>query len=393
MARPKKNTAVKTWLFPLLAIPLIGLAVMFGFSAAILSHAGEHMPPGDIVAHLQSGNGVYGPALSPRILAFKEKLYEKTAPEIVAVGSSRIDQLRAEDFSAPFVNLSGAQTLDEASDIIRRLFDAAPPKALILALDDWWFLKDGNAAVTPRAPETEKSGANDLFTLASWYAAGDLTLSDMKTILAGGSPNIGIHAILHGDGFDAGGAYAWHSLWTAAEASTDANFKNSLDGVAHGSGVFAWGDNIDAGQWQKLSNLLDYLQRKKIQTFILLPPLAPTVRDAMAASDKYGYVEGFRMRMSEMAAAFRMPLFDDHDLRRVGATDCEFIDGVHPGGIALKRALLDMAVNDADIRARLKLPEIGWAIEHFRGQASASNGEKDFLGLGCQKPAPAPPVH
>jgi hypothetical protein len=236
-----------------------------------------------------------------------------------------------------------------------------------------------------RAPEAGKGRANDLFTLAGWYATGDLTPAQARTILSGTSPNIGFDGILRGDGFDRGGAYTYASLFSGREKSKDEVFAGSLDDVAHGAGVFGWSDHVDTAQWQKLNTLLEFFARRGIKTFIVFPPFAPTVLDTMSSSAKYGYMDGLRMKVSEMAAAYHMPLFDDHDLRFAGAVDCEFIDGAHPGAIAARRMLLDMAVKDAGMRARLKLPEIGWSIEHFKGRASGLPDEADFLKLGCVK--------
>lgn len=392
MTKAKKKKPSNGWLFPLLAIPLIGCAIVLAFSAAILSHAGEYLPADTIIDKITASNGVYGPALSPRILAFKQRLYERYTPDTVVVGSTRVDQIRAEDFSVPFLNLSGAETLDEAVRLCETLFAKLKPKVVILALDDWWFLGDGKAAVTPRQPEAEKPGARDLFLLAGWYATGDLTFNDVRTILGGTSPNIGINGILHGDGFDKGGSYFYDAISGGLKPSPDKVFEASLDAVAHGDGIFGWGSNIAPEQWQTFNSLLDFLQKSNIKTIILLPPLAPTVLDTIGVSDKFGYVDGLRMKISETAAAFNMPIFDDHDLRFAGSDDCEFIDGAHPGAIAAKRMLLDMAVKNADMRTRLKLPEIGWSIAHFKERASTLAEEADFLMLGCKKTASTAPA-
>jgi hypothetical protein len=394
MTKTKKKKPDRRWVFWVAAIPLAGCALLLMFTLTVLNRAGENMRPDDIIDRLAMTNGVYGPALSPKILPFKSRLYERYTPDTVLLGSARADQLRAEDFSVPFVNLSGAETLDELQALSAYLFERMKPKAVILALDDWWFLDDGKAAVTLRAPEAEKTRANDLFTLAAWYATGDLTPGDVRTILSGASPNIGFDGILRGDGFDRGGAYSYASLLQGRQKSKDEVFAKSLDDVAHGASIFGWGDHVDTAQWQKLNGLLEFYAQRGIKTFIVFPPFAPTVLDTMSSSNKYGYVDGLRMKVSEMAAAYHMPLFDDHDLRFAGAVDCEFIDGAHPGAIAAKRMLLDMAVKDPDMRARLKLPELGWSIEHFKGRASALPVEADFLKLGCAKTAaPAAPPH
>ncbi|MEZ0226930.1 MAG: hypothetical protein ACAH83_20425 [Alphaproteobacteria bacterium] len=378
-----KKTKNRNWLFSLLAAPvLLGLAV-FWAATTVLTRAGEYASADDIIDKLTATNGVYGPAVSLRVPAFKQRLYERVKPAAVALGSSRIDQMQAEDFSVPLVNLSGAESLDDVMRTSTTLFEKSKPEVLILSIDFWWFREDTTA--TPEAAGPEKPGAAEILKVASWYATGELQGNDTKAILSGKSPNIGIGGILRGDGYNRSGAYIYTSLLTGARPSPDAEFKTSLDDIAHGKGIYGWGDNISAAQWQKFTALLDFLQLHSITTILLLPPVAPQVLDAMTSSDKYGYVEGLRLKISETAAAYRMTLFDDHDIRFAEGRDCEFIGGAHGGAVIYKRALLDMAVKDAGIRDKLNLPGIGWGIEHLKGQASTMAGEKDFLNLGCKK--------
>lgn len=380
-----RKTKNRKWLLPLLALPLLLVLAVFWAGTTVLNRAGEYLATDEIIDRLTATGGVYGPAVSLRVPAFRQRLYERLKPKVVAIGSSRIDQMQAEDFSVPFVNFGGAESLDDVRRLCATLFEKSKPDLLILAVDFWWF--HGDAVATPPPDGASKPGAADILTVASWYATGKLQGNDTKAILSGKSPHLGITGILHGDGYDRHGAYVHTSLLTGANPSPDAKFEASLDGIARGEKIYGWGDNINPAQWQKFTALLDFLQQHNVAAILLLPPLAPKVLDAMAASDKYGYVDGLRLKISETAAAYTLPLFDDHDIRFAEGSDCEFIGGAHGGAVIYKRVLLDMAVKNAGIRDKLNLPGIGWGIEHFKGQASAMAGEKDFLNLGCKKTA------
>lgn len=378
-----KKAKNRQWLFSLLAVPLLAGLAVFGAATSVLNHAGEYLSADEIIDRLTASNGVYGPAVSMRVPEFRQRLYERAKPKAVALGSSRIDQMQAEDFSVPFINLSGAESLDDALRLCTALFEKSKPELLILGIDFWWF--QGEPPAPPQAASAEKSNAGDILKVASWYATGELEGSDTEVILSGKSPNIGITAILHGDGYDRSGGYVYQSLLTGSAPSPDAKFKTALDNIVHGGGIYSWGTGINPAQWQKFTALLDFLQQKNITTILLLPPVAPKVLDAMAASEKYAYIDGLRLKISETAAAYRMTLFDDHDIRFAEGSDCEFIGGAQGGTIIYKRILLDMAVKEANMRDRLNLPGIGWGIEHFKGQATTRAGEKDFLDLGCKK--------
>jgi hypothetical protein len=379
-----QKTKKRKWLLLLLAVPALAGMAIFWACTTVLNRAGEYATPDDIIDKLTATNGVYGPAVSRRVPAFRQKLYERLAPKAVAIGSPRIDQMQAEDFSVPFANLGGAESLDDVMHFCTSLFEQSKPELLFLAIDFWWFRSGADTAQTAIA---ENAGVADILKVASWYMTGELQGNDTKIILADTSPNIGIRGILDGDGYDRNGAYIHASLLAGKTPAPDAKFDASLNDIAQGRKIFTWGDNIDPAAWQKFIALLDFLQQQNITTILLLPPVAPKVLDAMAASDKYGYVEGLRLKISETAAAYHLALFDDQDIRFAEGSDCEFISGTQGGAVIYKRVLLDMAVKDARVREKLNLPGIGWGIEHFKGQASTRAGEKDFLNLGCKKTA------
>ncbi|TAL28021.1 MAG: hypothetical protein EPN97_15505 [Alphaproteobacteria bacterium] len=380
-----KKTKNRKWLLSFLAAPVLAGLAIFWACTTVLNHAGEYASPDDIIDRLTATNGVYGPAVSLRVPAFRQRLYERVTPKAVAIGSPRIDQIQADDFSVPFINFSGAESLDDLQRLCTALSEKSKPELLILAVDFWWFLGDAPAA--PEMEYKEKPGMADILKVASWYMTGELQGNDTKAILSGKSPNVGIGGILHGDGYDRSGAYVYASLLTGAQPAPDSKFEDSLGSIAHGEKIFRWGDDINATQWQKFTALLDFVKQHDLPAILLLPPVAPDVLDAMAARGKYGYIEGLRLKISEAAASYRLPLFDDHDIRFADGTSCEFIGGAHGGAVVYKRVLLDMAVKNPGIREKLNLPGIGWGIEHFKGQASTRTGEKDFLNLGCKKTA------
>jgi hypothetical protein len=379
-----KKTQMKNFYLGLL-LPVLFSVVFLGFNALLLTRAGEYLSLEAILDKQEKTNGVYGSGLYQRTYYYKQKMFDRYTPETVVIGSSRVLQMRAEDFSVGFVNLGSLSSLDEVFDLSHALFETASPGLLILGVDFWWFAGDGKAAAFTRDPPLNHLTLADIFTPFSWYAKGKVTLQDIRTILSGTSPDIGVSGIVSGDGHDRFGSHYQPSLWSGKVKAEDFKFKSDLAKIKTGKKIYAWGDKIDLQQWEKFIDLLDFFKQRNIRVMVFMPPLAPTVVAAMEESANYKYITDLRRKIIDTGRAYLFPVFDYHDPATLGATDCEFMDGHHGGAVAYKRLLLDMAVRDEDLRSRVKLAELGYAIETFKGQASTMQGEADFLGLGCVK--------
>jgi hypothetical protein len=376
-----------------LLIPVLFCAIFLGFNALLLTRAGEYLSLDAILDKQEKTGGVYGSALYQRTYYYKQRMFDRYAPETVVIGSSRVLQMRAEDFDVGFVNLGSLSSLDEVTDLSHAVFESTSPGLVILGVDFWWFAGDGKAAAFTRDPPLNHLTLSDVFTPFSWYSKGKVTVDDIETILSRQSPNIGVSGIVSGDGHDRFGSHYQPSLWTGAAKAQDFQFNADLAKIKTGKKIYAWADTVDAGQWQKFIDLLDFYKQRKLRVTILVPPQAPTVAAAMEASGKYKYIAEMRRKIAEAGAAYLFPVYDYHDASVAGFSDCEFMDGHHGGPVVYKRLLLDMALRDEDLRSRVKLPELGYAIDTFKGQASTLPGEVDFLGLGCVKtPEAMPPA-
>lgn len=368
-----------------LSLPLLLFAAYFAVCAKLLVNAGEYLSMDETIARLDDTYGYYGPALTQRTFYFKEHLYRHLRPEAAALGSSRALQFRAESFGVPFANIGGMSGLYETDEIARALFAAQPPKLLILGVDFWWF-NPANENLHPlRSPGDARMRLADLLQPPVWLATGRMTPRDAAAILDGDIPDAGISAILRKDGFDRFGAYYYTSIWNGERESDDRNFRTSLSKVKDGTGVFVHGDRISAAALRTFEDLLDFLAGKNIQVVLFLPPLAPSVLDAMEKQGGYAYMKIAEQKIRALAARRGVPFFDFHDLRGIGSADCEFTDGIHAGQVATDRMLLHMAMDNKNVRKAVKLPETALEITRRAGHASTLEDETDFLELGCVK--------
>lgn len=371
----------------ILLIPVTLAAVYLAFSSLLLQRAGEYLPLAVIAERQDRDRGLFGPALYERTFWYKKYLYQHHQPETVAMGSTRVLQFRGALFKGSFFNLGSAHDMDDGIEMARALFTDKPPKQVILGVDFWWFLPANAGRATARSPQDVSIRASDLFKPLQWLLGGRLGPNDILRILENRSPDIGMTALLHRDGFDHDGSYHYNAILTGDMKNYDSGFKESLRRIRSREKFFAPADGVSEEQWQKFSDFVNFLQQKKINIVMFLPPLAPTIIDTMEERQKnYAYLAEVRRRMTALAQQKKIQFSDFHDPRYIGSHDCEFIDGIHGGEILYNRLLLHMALKSPVLAESLDLPKIGWNIAHYAGQASLLGGaETDFLGIGCKK--------
>ena len=190
-------------------------------------------------------------------------------------------------------------------------------------------------------------------------------------------------AAVRQEGFDQYGSYHYTPTLNGTIKPDDPKFQSSIKQIKNGEKVFTHGDNIDEDVWQDFLRLVSWVKSHDINLIVFMPPLAPQVIDAMADTGDYAYIDQLRNRLQEMAIEY----YDFHDLRFAGASDCEFIDGIHGGDIAFRRMLMHMAArSQTELAQDVKLSAIALTIQKSSGFASAhTTDEKDFLNIGCNK--------
>ena len=368
-----------------LFIPIGLCLIFFGLNAAILIQSGEYLDVDQIITKQLRTNGVYGSAFFQRENHYKQRLYEITKPQVVAVGSSRVMPLQAVDFTTPFGNLgSSRSSLSDKMDFSKALLTKQKPALVIFALDFWWFLGDGNATDHPEDPDNVHTTASDIFNFFGWCVSGKINLHDILAIVSGQSPNVGIAGIVDGDGFDRNGSYHYTSIVTGKKPA-DKAFESDLEHIRDGGTIYAHGDKINSLQLQNFISILDFYKKQRVDVVFFIPPVAPAVMDSMNKSGKYDYVKEFREKTASLAKDYNFQLYDFHDARKLGSSDCEFKDGHHGGEIVYKRILLDMAHKNEKLKPLLNVPELERTVEKYRGHASTLDHEVDFLELGCKK--------
>lgn len=403
----------------------IGTALMGAFNYLLLARSFELASPREIAELQRESGAIYGPATAEAVKAgaeLKSQLYLARQPDVVVVGSSRALRFREAFFSAPFFNLGGTiQQPADSTAAISALFQQHRPKMVILLLDFWWFtpessIRRSDDRIRQRNIEPQRDAMGnliqlhsripDLFQPIQFLFEGRLSIDDLWRIVFNRPRDrdafplrLGMVAFKQASGLGSDGS-SYHDTgivygWTRSE---DFQFQRTRELIARHYGGFECADRPDDLRFAHFETLLKAAQDTGATVLTVVPPLAGTVLDLMAKEgDCYNYITDLRQRLPNANTLH----FDYHDMRPMGVTDCEFLDGYHPGDVIDARILLDITNRTRPMEQFVDKAALVHAINEYSGRAFISRGfgdrrykEIDFLGLGncpekAHEPAPA----
>lgn len=360
----------------------------------------------------QSGDSVvlFGSGVSQDFVDYKLRLYAAQKPVIAAVGSSRVMQFRRRYFHKSFCNVGGtAGNLPVLRSTLDAMLRLHRPEAIIIGLDFWWFLPQWNS--DPEAPEPPTSGsyAYTVDTLRkpwTWLLEGKISLNDLAAAVLPASlggfrhDRFGIMAQQTDDGFGPDGSWYSTAECTGQKHPFDYGFADTLKQVSYGIKAFARiarpadapNDSIlSTAHLDAFADIYCRLRSRGIHVFVFIPPVAPRVMEALRTHEA-GYPHLFRLR--EALAARGIDTVDCTDARRLGANDCEFLDGFHGGEIAYARTLRHMADRWPALLTYIDMEHVNDALRHWKGHTLVydrritARPEIDFMHFGCPKRQP-----
>jgi hypothetical protein len=126
-----------------------------------------------------------------------------------------------------------------------------------------------------------------------------------------------------------------------------------------------------------------------VSVVTIYPPVSIELNAAQGKSGRFQVIDEMRRRVGELA-----PSVDFHDIASM-TTDCEMIDGIHPGEVLVMRMLVRMASEPNNVlRDFVDLPALQAKVDRYAGKVAAydvpragdpSRRETDFLKIGCDK--------
>jgi hypothetical protein len=350
--------------FAKLSIFFAPLFIAFAPPAFVLLVSSEIKSADDIALAQFEGprSTVYGPAYTNPDARYKLVGARLRQPRVFAMGSSRALELRADLFTLREGQFYNVGLLTERLHEMRRalahlpLTDPSldgegrksPKQAILLGLDQWAFNPNWpNATDNPLYErEVGEGGSNVLNALQRSFrpvwsdlVAGKLQLA---RLLEGGE-NIGVNARLRGNGFRWDGSYVYADVLADPVHAKDYQFKESLKRVQQGTKRYEFADDVSPAMIEELRVLLADAKRRDLDIVGYLPPYAPTVEHALKAGGKHAYMQKLDAALRPIFVEAGYPFFDFTSCERIGCSDGEFIDGVHPGVTTAARMVLEMA--------------------------------------------------
>lgn len=361
-----------------------------------LKGAGEYKSIEDIVTiqrdalKINNQKIIYGSSIRAVNYYYKKALMNRISPEIIALGSSRVMQFRQEMFSLRFVNLGGAMnSLDSGLKICKDIIKKKP-KLVIIGIDFWWFnehfQKPGFKELL--APKQYKAKSSDIDLVRNWLKEDKISYLDLfKGMLNFPVKAVGVAGLLNGDGFGPDGSYYYTSVLSGKKKHHDPRFSDTLSRIKKGERRFEFATRFSDIHFKQFIFILDELAKNDIKVVLFFPPLASVVNNKMVMMEtKYSYIPKLKKALAGAGYTF----YDFTDAKKLGSSDCEFIDGFHGGEVTYSRILNELARADQRVTQYVNLKYLSKKIKEFNGLAfintrSGSANEMDFLGLGCKK--------
>jgi hypothetical protein len=376
----------------------LGTVPLFGIFNYIFLVNSQEFVSADNIVKIQSKNGaLYSPIIHNIYYPYKLSLFKQVKPGVVAMGSSRVWQIRGSYFTVPFVNLGGAiGSLKGGEQLLKEMVASHKPEVVIMGLDPWWFCSAGEIDSPEHYDRTgEEFRVDMVFLPCDWLLKGTVSLPYYCQVLLGKNPRayptIGVRAGTLFEGFYKDGSFYNFGIITGLYSSPgNRRFVHFFDEIRKGKFPFRYYKEINKDRWKDFVSLIQFAQKEKIHLITFLTPLPSQIIDVMIKmTDNYAYINELRLKLLEVNERY----YDFYDPRNFGSSDCEFIDGVHGGEITYLRILQEIGQDLASgLSPYLNLDKIVTCIDQYRGKAMVPPPfykqpytEGDFLDLGCKK--------
>ncbi len=353
---------VRTFLLRLMlfTIPVVLVtALIFGLAV----YNGEAMPL-QMVIQLQATSEfplTYFPRTAERRFQYKVMSINFRQPDIIAVGSSRVLQMRSELFNRDpdkFYN-AGNQglILSEVTGIIHAIHDEAMPKILLLEMDQYWFVH-GTESLTNNVVDMSRSEDSLLDILPQTKSFWAEVIKDsipINQILQRQDalkfiPTLGLFTINGGTGYRPDGTRPSDKLSFDSQL-IDEKIERSFETIENGKKMYRQSEVIDTIALQELQGILDYLHSKDVLVIGYMPPFAPTIYQQLMDSGQYEYMLQFEPTLTPLFEQYGFAFFDFTDPAKTGTQDRDTWDGWHPSEKITSLIYLHIAEQMPDVFA------------------------------------------
>lgn len=339
---------------------------------------------------------LYGTAIYQNTIAYKLELLEKKRPKIITFGQSRVMQFRGYFFSQPFLNLGGAwPNICLAKKVAEDIVKINKPEVVIISIDYWLF--DSSPEYLGGDYNRENNRLAGIIKPWLWIFEKKISFSDyFKDLLYYDeyTEYIGVNGRYNKVGFGVDGSYYYNALVSGLSNDADLEFHSTLHAINSKDWLFKPFSQMSAEKFGYFLDILNFFSSQGVKVVLFMPPLAPTPYTHLKQK-----ISNYPYYQQVLHAFQKQDLFfaDFHDPETLESTNCEYLDGLHPGDTVYARILLKLAnipqykFLNSYINVEL-LEEISrnYRDISFIPQKENSPKEVDFLGIGCEKPRHIP---
>lgn len=312
------------------------------------------MPTHDLFDNHQKVS-VIGLAYTNPIKYIKLNTTLKREPEVLALGTSRVLLFRSFLFKDPhtFYNAgAGVALIKQFRYFLEKVPISKQPKVIILGMDQYFFNENFDNMAENNFDSDYADGYSTLYYVfyQSRRIWGDLYSKKVPLDLKVKNGQIGLGAILNGDGFLQDGSYHYGLYINHPEKSEDYQFKYTFEKIDKGIIRFQHGEEVNPEALKEFDRILQVCKDRNIHVIPFLPPYAHAVLEKMYARKKdYQYLIDLPAKVDSVASKYNVKVYDFTDLAVLGATDSETVDGLHGSEKAYLRIFLNMVENDSTL--------------------------------------------
>lgn len=296
---------------------------------------------------------VFGIAYSEIGRQFKFiNIKERDQFEVIAIGSSRVQQFRQQMFDVSFYNASGVtQAVNEYEDFLRSLPKEKLPRYLLVGLDQWMFNYDYQKVYEDKGAPiswSDLSPVNRRLIQKTKNLCIDFASGKIKNIFKVTDREfVGITALVDSSGFRNDGSYVYQALIRKLMDKNDPfqqiKFKSSFERIEKNCCRFQYGDKVNLRSLATLDSLLTFCTKNKIEVIAFLPPFSTTVFRKMMASQNYKYISNLYSQIKPTFDKHGFELYDFTGFKKdLESNDEMMIDGYHAGEVITTYMMAEM---------------------------------------------------
>jgi len=307
----------------------------------------------------QANKILIGLAYTDPMHLVKHEVLKTRQPQIIALGTSRVMQIRASFFNQHQKFYNCGRSVGKIQDLNAFMYSypGTKPEMIVLGLDQDFFNVDAeDLSSLSRTYSYEDSAYGTRLTKGTKALFKAFLDGAVKTgtVLTEATEYIGRNARLYQEGYREDGSYCYGRVLRQAGKKDDYEFSKTIRRIEKGKGRFAAARMINSEALSVLDDFLKICKNANIHVVAFLPPYAGKIYDRFRQdSQKYPYVFELHSQLEPLFSSHGFVCEDYSDIRSLGANDFETKDGFHGSEICYLKLLRKLSEKDARLAAFL----------------------------------------